>query len=276
MEATGYLFPTGLAGQERLRIVEATLAETTGALLERAGIGAGMAVADIGCGLGGVTAWMAGRVGPDGRVVGVDFAAGQVELARERVGGLANVELVVADAHAPGLEAGAFDLVFCRVLLMHLARPDEALRAMVGLLKPGGRLVCEESDFGRWFAEPPVAAVDRYRDLMIELASRRGQDWCVGRRLPGMFIAAGIPEPKLSLFQPAYLSGDAKRLPGINLRETGPALIAAGLTDEAEVADLLRDLDALAERDGALLGMSLMVQTWGRRGPPAEPSGPET
>jgi SAM-dependent methyltransferase len=266
MEASGYLFPTGAAGQERLRIVEGALAETTAAVLERAGIASGMAVVDIGCGLGGVSEWMAERVGPEGRVVGVDRAPAQVELARERLGDLSQVELAVADAHAPGLEAGAFDLVFCRVLLMHLERPGEALRAMAALLKPGGTLVCEESDFGRWFAEPAVPAVDRYRDLMIELAARRGQDWCIGRRLPGMFIEVGVPDPKLSLFQPAYLSGEAKRLPGINLRETGPALVAAGLTDEAEIAGLLRELDSLAERDGALLGMSLMVQTWGRRG----------
>jgi SAM-dependent methyltransferase len=263
---SAYLFPTGAAGQERLRIVEGTLAETTASLLERAGIGSGLAVADIGCGLGGVTAWMASRVGREGRVVGVDSAPGQVELARERTAGLANVELLIADAQAPGLEPETFDLVFCRVLLMHLERPDAALRAMAGLLKPGGVLVCEESDFGRWFVEPPVPAVDRYRDLMIELAARRGQDWCLGRRLPGLFIEAGVPDPKISLFQPAYIAGEAKRLPGINLRETAQALIAARLTDEAEIDDLLHDLDALAQRDGALLGMSLMVQTWGRKG----------
>ena len=51
---------------------------------------------------------------------------------------------VQGDATRIPLPDNAFDVVTCQTLLMHLARPLEALREMLRILRPGGLLVCVE------------------------------------------------------------------------------------------------------------------------------------
>ena len=70
---------------------------------------------------------------PAGRVVGVDASASQLALARARV---PQAELVQADARATGLERGAFDVVFCRFVLMHLPDPGVAAAELLALARP--------------------------------------------------------------------------------------------------------------------------------------------
>jgi ubiquinone/menaquinone biosynthesis C-methylase UbiE len=63
------------------------------------GITSGMRILDVGCGAGDVSALLAGLVGPDGAVVGVDMDPAVLELARERTAasGLGNVSFVEAN-----------------------------------------------------------------------------------------------------------------------------------------------------------------------------------
>ena len=60
------------------------------------------------------------RVGPTGRVVGVDISAAMLEGARRRVvaAGLDGIELVHADAQVHEFQAGSFDAVTSRFGLM--------------------------------------------------------------------------------------------------------------------------------------------------------------
>jgi len=77
-----------------------------------------MRVADIGCGVGTVTAWLAKIVGSDGSVVGIDESGAQLSEAREQLNGDGdNVSFVQASAMDVGLPAESFDLVYCRFLL---------------------------------------------------------------------------------------------------------------------------------------------------------------
>ena len=68
-----YAIRGGIAGRERLRILARTLYAGTGALFDRLGVGAGLRCLDAGCGGGDVTLELARRVGPRGRVIGVDL-----------------------------------------------------------------------------------------------------------------------------------------------------------------------------------------------------------
>ena len=65
---------------ERLRRQSELLESITGSVLNRVGLSTGMSCLDLGCGPGEVMRLMAQRVGPTGRVVGIDVDA---KLGRE-------------------------------------------------------------------------------------------------------------------------------------------------------------------------------------------------
>lgn len=78
------------------------------------------------------------------RVTALENSPEMLELARERCArdGLTNVELRLADAlHSSSLQA---DCVVMNMVLHHLAAPADALRALAGLVKPGGSLLITE------------------------------------------------------------------------------------------------------------------------------------
>jgi ubiquinone/menaquinone biosynthesis C-methylase UbiE len=104
--------------------------------------GPGQRVLDIGCGFGDTTQRIAGLVGPEGEVVGVDAAPRFIETARREStdAGIANVRFEVADVQAADL-GGPYDLAFSRFGTMFFASPVAALRNVRRVLVPGGRLV---------------------------------------------------------------------------------------------------------------------------------------
>lgn len=104
------------------------------ALAKRAGVGPGVAVLDLCCGVAGPGRFITRELGCD--YLGVDASASAVAIARERAGTLP-CRFTVAEV--PPLPAGRFDVVL--LLETMLAFPDKAplLRAVAGALEPGGR-----------------------------------------------------------------------------------------------------------------------------------------
>lgn len=84
--------------------------------------------------------------GSEGRVLGVDLNNEQLEVARQRTRalGLHNLEFLALSADKLEDVDRQFDLVYSRFLLVHLNRPEEALRAMLDRVKPGGILASDE------------------------------------------------------------------------------------------------------------------------------------
>ncbi|NQV45206.1 MAG: methyltransferase domain-containing protein [Rhodospirillales bacterium] len=96
-------------------------------------------VLDVGCGFGDTAIRLAHRVGPTGRVLGLDccdafMAFGQKQVAEE---GLENVTFVNGDALVHAFEP-EYDFVFSRFGTMFFSNPVAAFRNMRSALKPGG------------------------------------------------------------------------------------------------------------------------------------------
>jgi len=112
--------------------------------VERLGLRPGERVLDIPCGHGPSLVVAAEQVGPSGHVVGMDFAAQMVALARDRVtaGGLTNADATAGDLTAldqAGLEP--FDAVVCSLGLFFVDDMPAVLRSLFTLVRPdGGRL----------------------------------------------------------------------------------------------------------------------------------------
>jgi SAM-dependent methyltransferase len=227
-----------------------------------------MRVADLGCGVGMVTALLSDLVGPGGHVVGIDANGAQLAQARERLNGAgSNVRFVEASATNTGLPSGSFDLVYCRFLLIHLPDPERALREMFALLKTGGILVCEDGDLTASGSEPP-SALDAFADLWGRLGPRRGVDYTLGRRLYHMVQAAGFPAPEITFNQPVRARGESKRLLELTVAEAGPAFVEAGLITAEDLESTLEEMRRLNADETVLAVMPRMAQTWARKPTP--------
>lgn len=98
-------------------------------------------VLDVGTGTG-LVARLAAELCPD--VLGIDHSAGMLIEARARaeMAGLqGRIRYQSMDAEALDLKDASFDLVVSLFVLKHLPRPDQAIREIFRVLRPGGKLV---------------------------------------------------------------------------------------------------------------------------------------
>jgi SAM-dependent methyltransferase len=133
------------------------------AAMDRVGIDRGARVLDVGCGTGQTSLELGRRVGPDGRVTGVDISTPMLDRARQRAraAGASHVTFVAADAQTQRFGPGTADVVFSRFGVMFFADPVTAFANLHAALRPCGRLgfVCWQSlPDNPWMAVPAMAA----------------------------------------------------------------------------------------------------------------------
>ena len=112
------------------------------AAVDALGLAPGDTVVEMGCGTGANLPYLRERVGPGGRVVGVDFTPGVVRVARDRVAAeeWENVGVVRGDATRPPVDPAEADAVFASFVSGMLADPAGAVRDWASLAGPGGRI----------------------------------------------------------------------------------------------------------------------------------------
>lgn len=144
-------------------LVPALFEPWAGVLVDIAGVGTGDRVLDVACGTGVVSRVAAGRVGPGGRVCGLDVNEDMLAIARRAS---ADVEWRQADASRTGLPDASFDAAFCQQGLQFFPDRLAALREIHRVLAPGGRAViatwCAAADGDAGYA-PIAEALQRHR-----------------------------------------------------------------------------------------------------------------
>jgi SAM-dependent methyltransferase len=120
--------------------IRAWLRPASDAMLAMAGVRPGARVLDVAAGAGDQTLDIAERIGPAGSVLATDLSPAILDFARANAerAGYRNVETLAADAERLELPQASFDAAVCRLGLMLLPEPLNALRAMHRALKPGG------------------------------------------------------------------------------------------------------------------------------------------
>jgi SAM-dependent methyltransferase len=103
------------------------------------GLRAGDRVLDAGCGTGRALPPLRAAVGRSGVVVGADLTPAMLEAA-VRAGRGRDGRLLLADVAALPLRSESLDAVFAAGLIAHLPQPEENLRELARVVRPGGSL----------------------------------------------------------------------------------------------------------------------------------------
>lgn len=197
----------------------------------------GQQILEVGCGTGEDARAMAQRVTPGGHVVAVDGSQSMITAARQRAESYnLSVEFQVADALQLPFDDNRFDASRADRIFMHLESPAQALREMMRVVRPGGRVLVYEVDFETVTVDLP----DR------PLTRKIVNTWCdgfrngwLGRHIPALFREAGLHDVRIT---PATLW---LRYP-VAMQIIGSATVeracAAGLLTAAEGEDWLRQL----------------------------------
>jgi ubiquinone/menaquinone biosynthesis C-methylase UbiE len=211
------------------------------ALLDRTPLGAGDVAIDLGCGPRGILDLLSDRVGPSGRVIGVDADPTHIAMAAEMVATrkLGNVEILQADARNTGLPSSSFDVVHARTLLITVPEPAEVVEEMVRLAKPGGWVLSFEPDCESSVCYPTHPAYQRLVDMFAPVFSRNDADWRIGRRVAELFRSAGIVDVEVEARADVYPHGHTRRTIRVDLiRSMRPHVLELGLATEAELDEL--------------------------------------
>ncbi len=169
-------------------------------LLRAMNLRPGQRVVDVGCGSGPYARFIAQEVGRNGRVIGIDLDLGLLSSGRERAiaeGRDSAVDFVGGDAlHLP-LTNDVVDIVLCNTLLWVLPKPEQAIREMVRVVKPGGLVCASDVDGSLWlrYDEDPqylALAEKAHQAFMVGVRKIYGSDFQIGRRLPALFRRSGL------------------------------------------------------------------------------------
>jgi len=121
----------------------------------------GQTILDIAGGTGDLAAKFSRLVGNEGKVILADINAAMLEVGRDRLidkGAIGNIEVVQADAQALPFKDNSVDCITIAFGLRNVTDKDMALRSMLRVLRPGGRLLVLE------FSKPTSAWLGKVYD----------------------------------------------------------------------------------------------------------------
>jgi SAM-dependent methyltransferase len=183
---------------------------------------------------------MADRVGPRGQVVGVDTDADLGAAAIAALHAADHPQCAFLEGDIEGVDPFAafpdgFDLVFGRLILLHVADPVAALRTMWEATAPGGCLVVQDYDLNAVDSYPPLPVVEEWRRVFLGAYAAVGRDIRLGQRLPLLFAEAGIGPPDgtevIGRLEPFAA---AAGMLAATYRSVSPAAVAHGIVTEEQ------------------------------------------
>ncbi|CAM2985259.1 methyltransferase domain-containing protein [Skermania piniformis] len=147
-------------------------------------------VVDIGSHTGAQVIALADAVGPTGAAIGVEPNPGLLAAAeRDAAQAGSTARFVPGDAYGLPFGAERFDVVRCERVFQHLTSPARAAREIARVLRPGGRTMVIDSDWGTAIMYPGEPEVMR---AITETMRAHTPNPYSGRRLPGLLTQAGL------------------------------------------------------------------------------------
>ena len=117
-------------------------------VLKAMALNPGERVLDIGSGPGYLAQSIGEQVGSTGQVQAIDVSESMCAIAQRRCADLPWISLKVADAVTLPFENNYFDVAVCSQVYEYLDNLDSALAELFRVLKPGGRVLVMDTDWG--------------------------------------------------------------------------------------------------------------------------------
>lgn len=218
--STGVNYVFGGDTNELTRLLEqaADLQPEADLLLDALGDLKGARVIDIGCGPIGILDLLSQRVGPSGKVVGLEreprFVAMAEGMIKDR--NLRNVSIVSGDAFRSGVEPGSFDLVHERLVLINLpaANQQQLVAEMTVLARPGGIVATESWDRASLVCHPAHPSWDLMEIAYRDAVRATNGDGTTGRTLPSLLRSARLSDVRTKVHVRAAESATGVGLTG--------------------------------------------------------------
>jgi ubiquinone/menaquinone biosynthesis C-methylase UbiE len=221
----------------------------------------GQRLLDVGCGPGLDTAWLAPLVAPSGMVVGLDRDAGMIRAAGRGRRGRPAAAHLVGDGSALPFRSASFDGVRADRVLQHAIDPEALLAEMVRVTRPGGTVLCVDTD---WASLSIDAADDQLERRIVGLVAEEFAQGYIGRQLARRLTGAGVDVTAIELCPVRWDSFDTFR------RTSFPAtnVVAALLESRRLSSDDWQRFVAALERtdaDGVFFATATVVIVTGLR-----------
>lgn len=141
---------------------------------------------DVGCGTGVLLHEL--LEGAPGRVYGLDIDSARLSLAAQNAQA---ARLVLGDAHQLPYTAGIFDLSLCHFVLLWVQDPQQVVREMKRVTRPGGFILAlAEPDYGGRIDYPQeLGALGDWQSYALRL---QGANPYIGRLLAALFNRVGL------------------------------------------------------------------------------------
>ena len=204
---------------------------------DAAGVKAGDQVLDVACGTGALTVAVADRVGASGSVVGLDASPEMLAVARRKP---VPVEWLEGRAEALPLPDRSFDAVVSQFALMFFEDRPSALREMMRVLRPGGRLavaVCDAVENSPGYAAF-AALLDRLFGKRIGDAFRAPFVLGDSERLLAICREAGIADARVARHDGSVRFDSVAQLVST---ERASVWTLGGVLDDEQFARLLEE-----------------------------------
>lgn len=253
---------------DRLAQQDLAFARHTARMLRDIGVAEGWHCLDLGCGPKGLTDVLSNVVGPSGRVIGLDFDAEFIEMAKAN--SAANTKFTVGDAYRTQLEGDQFDLVHTRFLASTAGEPETLVPEAARLARPGAIVAFQEAIVDSLQCFPPHPAWDRLHNILYSLMPETKAKNPAAARIYQLLRAEGFQDLHFVPVSVGVTSGDPWQdyLPETVESVRGPIMERGLMASEQELDETLAECRAHLDQPDTIWNSFTVLQIWGTK--PAE------
>ena len=260
------LSPTTDARIRQQQLLSQVMRPATLSLLEKARDREGGNALCLDCGEGEVVFHLAGLIGHNENVTGIDPSRENIQTARQLavIKKIGNADFYENDKFQCPTE-GYFGLVYGCLQLTRPFDPDALIRKTCNFLRMGGIALFEVIDFSTFFSTPKNFAFERFIEVCAALIDHHWGDLACRDQMAQSLACSGFHPVEQQYVAPAFLRGKSRNLPSLTLASIQDEVIRQKLATQDELQVLLYELKDFEQKPDSLISLPGIHQIWGKK-----------